>query len=341
MGRKACQSMSASITYQKSGVDVDKGNEFVRRIKPLAKATNIPGVISGIGGFSALFDIGALHYKEPLVVATTDGVGTKLDIAQLIGCHDTVGIDLVAMCVNDLITCGATPLFFLDYYATGKLNLKASETIIRGIAEGCKQADCTLIGGETAEMPGFYQGNQYDLAGFAVGLVDKSKVIDGKGVKKGDAVLGLASSGFHSNGFSLVRKLYSRRELKGSVGRKFLTPTRIYVKPISNLLQKVRVKAIAHITGGGFYDNIPRVLPKGLGVLVDMRSWQIPPLFWQVMERAKVDLNEMFRTFNMGIGMTVVMSPKEVVKAQRILRELSIETSEIGQIVEGEGVVIS
>ncbi len=333
--------MSTGITYAKSGVNIDKGNEFVRRLKPIAKRTNIPGVLGGIGGFSSLFDVAALGLKKPLIVATTDGVGTKLDIAQLLGEHDTVGIDLVAMCVNDLITCGAKPIFFLDYYAMGKLDLKASEGIIRGIAEGCRQSDCALIGGETAEMPGFYGIGQYDLAGFAVGLVDKAKVIDGKSVKKGDVILGLASSGFHSNGFSLVRKLYSKKELKSSIGRKFLTPTRIYVKPILNLIGKVRVKALAHITGGGFYDNIPRVLPKGLGAHVDMKSWTIPPLFWQVMERAKINLTEMFRTYNMGIGMIAVVSAGDAGNAQKILREFSIDTRPIGRIVQGGEVVIS
>ncbi len=330
-----------TITYRKSGVDVDKGNEFIRRIKPLAKSTNIPGVVSGIGGFSALFEVGALHYKNPLIVATTDGVGTKLDIARLAGCHDTIGIDLVAMCVNDLVTCGAKPLFFLDYFATGKLKLKESQSIIRGIVKGCLESGSTLIGGETAEMPGFYQNDQYDLAGFAVGLVDKLKVISGKAVKKGDRVLGLASSGFHSNGYSLVQKLYSKSELKGSIGKKFLTPTQIYVKPILNLIQKVNVKAIAHITGGGFYDNIPRVIPKSLGVFIDRQSWNIPPLFWQVMERAKVNLHEMFRTFNMGIGMICVLPADEILKAQRMLKAFSIDSWEIGEIMTGKGVTIS
>ncbi|MBI4388166.1 MAG: phosphoribosylformylglycinamidine cyclo-ligase [Candidatus Omnitrophica bacterium] len=329
------------VTYQKAGVNVDKGNEFVRRIKPLAKSTNVPGLVSGIGGFSALFDIGVLHYKQPLIVSTTDGVGTKLELAQLTGIHDTVGIDLVAMCVNDLVTCGAKPLFFLDYFATGKLELKESEAIIRGIVKGCCEAGCTLTGGETAEMPGFYEAKQYDLAGFAIGAVEKSKVIDGKSVKKGDSVLGLASSGFHSNGFSLVRKLYSKSELSGGIGKKFLTPTRIYVKPILSLIKKVHVKALAHITGGGFYDNIPRVLPKGLGVLIDMRSWEIPPLFWQVMERGSVSLNEMFRTFNMGIGMVAVVSSRDVSQAKKILKSFSINAFEIGQIVPREGVVVS
>lgn len=331
----------ARVTYRRSGVDVDKGNEFIRRIKPLAKSTMIPGVVGGIGGFSALFDVKAAGCKHPLIVSTTDGVGTKLDLAQLRKEHETVGIDLVAMCVNDLVTCGAKPLFFLDYFATGKLELKEAESILRGIAAGCREAGCGLIGGETAEMPGFYQAGQYDLAGFAVGAVDKSKLIDGRAVKAGDVVLGLTSSGFHSNGYSLIRKLYTPKELKGPIGKKFLTPTRIYVKPMLRLMETVCVKAVAHITGGGFYDNIPRVLPKGAGVLIDMRSWTIPPLFWDVMERAKIDLREMFRTFNMGVGMVAVLSAREVVRAQKTLRSFSIESRVIGQIAQGKGVIIS
>lgn len=330
-----------AITYRKAGVDVDKGNEFVRRLKPLAKSTKIPGLIGGIGGFSALFDIAHFGYKRPLIVSTTDGVGTKLELARFTGKHDTVGIDLVAMCVNDLVTCGARPLFFLDYFATGKLELEESISIIKGIVKGCKDAGCTLIGGETAEMPGFYDNKKYDLAGFAVGLVDKPKLIDGKGVKKGDILLGLASSGFHSNGFSLVRKLYSKEELSSSIGKKFLTPTKIYVRPVLNLIEKVRIKAIAHITGGGFYDNIPRVLPNHCGVVVERKSWNIPPLFWQVMERAKVSLHEMFRTFNMGIGMVMVVSKKDAGAAQRILKANSVESWQIGEIVSGSGVKIN
>lgn len=341
MGGEKREGMSrVQITYAKAGVSIDKGNEFVRRIKPLAKPTHIPGVLSGIGGFSALFDIQPFHARHPLIVGTTDGVGTKLDIARITGKHDTIGIDLVAMCVNDLITCGARPLFFLDYFATGKLRLQESVSVIRGIVKGCREAGCALIGGETAEMPGFYQNEQYDLAGFAVGLVDQSEVINGKSVKKGDTVLGLASSGFHSNGYSLVRKLYSKDELKGSIGRKFLTPTRIYVKPILHLIQKLNVKAIAHITGGGFYDNIPRVIPKGLGISIDKRSWPIPPLFWQVMERAKLDLREMFRTFNMGIGMVLVLSRGDVLRAKKILKSFSVESWEIGRVVSAKGVTI-
>ncbi len=330
-----------TITYQKSGVDVDKGNEFVRRIKPLAKKTRVPGLMSGIGGFSALFDATRYGMKHPLIVSTTDGVGTKLEIAQLTGKHDSVGIDLVAMCVNDLVTCGARPLFFLDYFAMGKLNLRESEDVIRGIVSGCLQSGCTLIGGETAEMPGFYGEHQYDLAGFAVGIVDKKNVIDGKQVKNGDAVLGLASSGFHSNGFSLIRKLYSRSELRGTLGRKFLTPTQIYVKPVLRLISKVKVKAFAHITGGGFYDNIPRVLPGGLGVHIWRNSWRIPPLFLQVMERSNAGFHEMFRTFNMGIGMTAVVGKNDVKKAQTILRTQKIDSCRIGEVVKGKGVVIA
>lgn len=329
-----------SITYAKAGVSIDKGNEFVRRIKPLAKSTSIPGIVSGIGGFSALFDIKSLGLKHPLIVSSTDGVGTKLQVAQFTGCHETIGIDLVAMCVNDLVTCGAKPLFFLDYYAMGKLKLEQSVSMMKGIVKGCRDAGCALIGGETAEMPGFYDEDKYDLAGFAIGVVDKSKVIDGVDVKRGDVVIGLASSGFHSNGYSLVRKLYSKVELSGSIGKKFLTPTKIYVKPVLDLISKVKVKALAHITGGGFYDNIPRVIPSGLGVIVQKNSWQVPPLFWQVMERAQVSSHEMFRTFNMGIGMIAVVGKKDVQKTQKILSAFSIKSWVIGEMVKGSGVKI-
>ena len=332
----------SSVTYAKSGVNINKANDLVGRIKSLAKGTRIPGQVGGIGGFSALFDIkkSVPSCREPLIVTTTDGVGTKLEVAQLVGRHDTVGIDLVAMCVNDLVTCGAKPVVFLDYFATGKLDLNQSQAIIRGIVAGCKQAGCVLAGGETAEMPGFYQGDQYDLAGFAVGVVDRKKVIDGRSVRKGDVVLGLPSSGFHSNGFSLVRKLFSKKELAGPVGKKFLTPTIIYVKPVLELAKHVQLKAIAHITGGGFYDNIPRVIPKGLGILIRRGSWQVPALFWHVMERAKITSREMFRTFNMGIGMAIVLSPREAAAAQKILKKFSLDARVIGEVVKGLGVVI-
>ncbi len=331
----------SAITYAKAGVSIDRGNLFVKKIKPLANRTNIPGVLGGVGGFSALFRVDKRKYRDPVLVTTTDGVGTKLEIAMHVGRHDTVGIDLVAMCVNDLVTCGARPVVFLDYFATGRLELRNSEAIIRGIANGCMEAGCALVGGETAEMPGFYGNGRYDLAGFAVGIVERSRIIDGSAVRKGDAVLGLASSGFHSNGFSLIRKLYSKKELSGAVGRKFLTPTKIYVKPMLAMIEKLDVKAIAHITGGGFYDNIPRVIPNGLGVQVRADRWLIPKLFQEVMSRARVNAYEMFRTFNMGIGMAVVLPRRDVLTAQRLLKRFSIPSWQIGEVVKGKGVKIS
>ncbi len=333
--------MTAAVTYQKAGVDIDKAEHLVTSIKKMARATNVPGVVGGIGGFSALFDIKKYNLKHPLMVTSTDGVGTKLEIAELTGRHDTVGIDLVAMCVNDLVTCGARPVVFLDYYATGKLNLEISRAVIKGIADGCKQAGCALVGGETAEMPGFYNGDQYDLAGFAVGLVDKSKVIDGRSVKAGDAVIGFASSGFHSNGFSLIRKVYSKSELAGPIGKKILAPTVIYVKPVLALLEKVKVKSLAHITGGGFYDNIPRVVPDHLGIQVDGNRIPTPEIFWDVMERAHLGLREMFRTFNMGIGMVAVVSKKDAALAIQTMKRFKIKAYEIGEVVKGKGVKIS
>jgi len=332
--------MSSTVTYQKAGVDIDKAEHLVTSIKKMARSTSVPGVIGGIGGFSALFDIKKYNLKHPLMVTSTDGVGTKLEVAELTGRHDTIGIDLVAMCVNDLITCGARPVVFLDYYATGKLNLEQSRSVIKGIADGCKQAGCALVGGETAEMPGFYNNDQYDLAGFSVGLVDKSKVIDGRSVREGDAVIGFASSGFHSNGFSLIRKVYSKSELAGPIGKKILEPTIIYVKPVLALLQKVKVKSLAHITGGGFYDNIPRVVPDYLGVHVDGSRVPTPQIFWDVMERANLGLHDMFRTFNMGIGMVAVVSKKDAATTIQTMKRFSIKAYEIGRIAKGSGVKI-
>jgi len=328
----------SAITYVKAGVSIDKGNAFVRFIKPLAKKTRNAGVCDGIGGFSSLYDVAPFHLKRPLLVASTDGVGTKLAVAKIAGRHDTIGIDLVAMCVNDLVTCGARPIFFLDYLATGKLDLAQSKAVMRGIVKGCQQAGCALVGGETAEMPGFYQGPEYDLAGFAVGVVEKSKVIDHRLVRAGDAILGLHSSGFHSNGYSLLRKVFSADEMRGKIGRVLLTPTQIYVKPVLALIEKVEVRAIAHITGGGFYDNIPRVIPKGLGAHVARSTWRVPEIFWQVMKRSGVSFHEMFRTFNMGIGMTVVIRPEDIVKAQTLLKRFGIQSNVIGEVIKGKGV---
>ncbi|MFA5976043.1 MAG: phosphoribosylformylglycinamidine cyclo-ligase [Elusimicrobiota bacterium] len=310
------------MTYKKSGVDVDAGNELVRRIKKLSPV---------IGGFAGLFPMpGGL--QSPQLVGCTDGVGTKLKIAFLADRHDTVGIDLVAMNVNDLLCCGAKPLFFLDYFACGKLDVGVAEKVIKGIVEGCRQSDCQLLGGETAEMPGFYKAGEYDLAGFAVGVVDKSRVIDGHTIKPGDVVLGLPSSGIHSNGYSLVRNVFSERELKAR-WKEFLEPTTIYVSALKSLQESERcvIKGMAHITGGGFIDNIPRVLPKGLQVCITARSWPIPELFHEIQKRAKLPDEEMFRTLNMGIGLVLVVSPNDVSAVESHLKTVY----PIGVIEEG------
>jgi len=333
--------VGSAITYKKAGVDIDAGNALVERIKPLAKSTRIPGLVSSIGGFSALFDPSVYKIKNPLLVSTTDGVGTKLELARLQGKHDTIGIDLVGMNVNDLIVTGARPIFFLDYFATGKLNVNEAAAVIRGIADGCRQAGCALVGGETAEMPGFYQNSEYDLAGFAVGIVDRKKVIDGSKVKIGDVVIGLASSGPHSNGFSLIRKVFSKDELRGNWGKLALTPTRIYVKPVLSALEKFEIKAMAHITGGGFYDNIPRVLPENAGVKVKLGSWHVPKIFQEVVRRSRLGIKEMHRTFNMGIGMALVVNEKDAEKIIHYFAKLKILSWQVGRIVKGRGVIVS
>jgi phosphoribosylformylglycinamidine cyclo-ligase len=330
---------SRQLTYAKAGVNIDTGNLFVEKIKSLVRSTKVPGTVGSIGGFSGLFNPFYRKWKDPLLVASTDGVGTKLEVAQLRGEHDTVGIDLVAMSVNDLIVVGAKPLFFLDYFATGKLKLKDSVAVLKGIAEGCRQAECVILGGETAEMPGFYPEGSYDLAGFAVGMVEKGKMLP-RPVRTGQLLLGLASTGPHSNGFSLIRKVFSKKELKGPIGKRLLKPTRIYVKPILELLSKVKVSALAHITGGGFYDNIPRVLPKGFGVRVDSKSWPIPEIFQLLQKKGGISHREMFRTFNMGIGMVAVLDKKDLAKAQTILKRHQVPSWVIGEIAKGRGVEV-
>ena len=311
------------ITYKKAGVDVDAGDALVNRIKKMSPV---------IGGFAGLYPLPRKGLREPQLVGCTDGVGTKLKIAFLADQHDTVGIDLVAMNVNDLICCGAKPLFFLDYFACGKLNVDVAEKVVKGIVNGCRQSFCTLLGGETAEMPGFYDPGEYDLAGFAVGVVDKSKVIDGRRVRPGDIVLGVPSSGLHSNGYSLVRKVFSEPELKRR-WKEFLEPTRIYVKSIWPLIERKKpvLKAIAHITGEGFIGNIPRVIPKGLQVRITGRSWPVPELFHEVQSRAGLPDREMFNTLNMGIGLVLVVSPKDVPEVEKQLRPVYA----IGVIEEG------
>ena len=300
------------LTYGAAGVDIDAGNRLVERIKPHALSTTRAGVLGGLGGFGALFELSPGRYREPVLVSTTDGVGTKLRLAIELNRHDTIGIDLVAMCVNDLVVQGAEPLFFLDYYATGRLDVEVATSIIAGIAAGCRQAGAALVGGETAEMPGMYSSGDYDLAGFAVGVVEKSRIIDGRQVRPGDAILGIASSGLHSNGYSLVRRIVATcgvdlaADFHGRpLGEVLLTPTRIYVKPLLALLATVEVHAMAHITGGGLIENPPRVLPPGTRAIIDTAAWLHPPLFDWIQERGPVAEIEMYRTFNCGIGMVV------------------------------------
>jgi len=308
------------VTYKEAGVDIKKAEKLVKKIK---------GMVPGIGGFSGLFPIELRKYKKPLLVASTDGVGTKLKIAQLIGKHDTVGIDLVAMGVNDVITCGAEPLFFLDYFSTGKLELGVAQEVIKGIYKGCRESGCRLLGGETAEMPGFYKPGEYDLAGFCVGIVEAKEVIDGREIRPGDIIFGLPSSGLHSNGFSLVRKIFSASE-SGSLSKELLKPTKIYVKDI--LAVRSIVRGIAHITGGGFTDNIPRILPQRCQALIHKGSWRVPGIFEVLREKGKIEEEEMFHTFNMGIGMVLVVSPN---KRKRLLSRLP-QARPIGEVVSGK-----
>ncbi len=337
------------LTYKDAGVDIEAGEKLVDRIKTFAKRTFDENVLAGIGGFGAGYLL-PKGYSEPVLVSGTDGVGTKLKVAQMANVHDTVGIDLVAMCVNDILTVGAKPLFFLDYFATGKLSVDVAADVVKGIAKGCEIAGCSLIGGETAEMPDFYPEGEYDLAGFVVGIVDRKKYITGEEIKPGDVVLGLASSGIHSNGYSLVRKLFFEilgmkvddyvEELRGKVYEVLLTPTRIYVKSILKLLDQVNVKGMAHITGGGIPGNLVRVLPKSVNAVVEKGSWKVPEIFRFIEEKGNVPEEEMFKTFNMGIGYTVVVAPEDVERAVEVLKSSGEEVFKIGKITEGEGKVV-
>lgn len=333
-----------SLSYKDAGVDIDAGNALVDRIKSITKKTYRPEVMGNIGGFGALFDLPS-GYDEPALVAGTDGVGTKLRLALNLNKHDTVGIDLVAMCVNDLIVQGAEPLFFLDYYATGKLDVDIAANVVEGIGEGCLQSGCALIGGETAEMPGMYEGDDYDLAGFCVGIVDKKKIIDGSTVKTGDVLLGLASSGPHSNGYSLIRKILEvsgedvNREFENgkTLGETLLEPTRIYVKPLLRLFKEVEVKAVSHITGGGLQENLPRVMPSHCKAVVDTNAWEIPKVFKWLQQEGNVDRLEMYRTFNCGIGMILVLPAEEAEQAQELLEALGETVYRVGEIAAREG----
>ena len=297
----------SSLTYKDSGVDISKGNKLIEKIKPIAKSTARPGVLAGLGGFGAMFEIPLDRYDNPVLVSGTDGVGTKLMVAEMLNKHDTIGIDLVAMCVNDLIVQGAEPLFFLDYYATGSLNPELATAVISGIGKGCIQSGCALIGGETAEMPGMYQGEEYDLAGFCVGIVEKNKIIDGSRVSIGDHMIALGSSGPHSNGYSLIRKIMEKSEPSSNQLDSLLEPTRIYVKSILSLINKLPVNAISHITGGGLLENLPRVLPSHLAAKIDPTSWELPEIFQWLQTEGNIDITEMYRVFNCGVGMVVVV----------------------------------
>ncbi len=313
--------MTDNITYKDAGVDIDTANEFVERIKASIKTTARKEVVSGIGGFGGLFRLNTVDIKNPVLVSSTDGVGTKLRIAQMMDKHDTIGIDLVAMSVNDVVVQGAEPLFFLDYLATGKIELEKSVSIIEGITEGCRQAGCTLLGGETAEMPGFYKPGEYDLAGFCVGVVESDKMISGSTISVNDRIIGIASSGLHSNGYSLARKALLEKGklsvhdkvsgLEKSVGLEMLEPTRIYVKPLLNLFKNFNIKGLVHITGGGFYDNIPRIIPQVCRAVINKGTWDIPPVFKVIQDIGNVEEKEMFRVFNMGIGMMIIVPEKE------------------------------
>ncbi|MGD2295640.1 MAG: phosphoribosylformylglycinamidine cyclo-ligase [Candidatus Aminicenantes bacterium] len=329
------------MTYKKAGVDIDKANAFVKRIKPLLDKTVRPEVLGKIGGFSGLFMPRLKGINNPVLVSATDGVGTKLLLAEMFDRYDSVGIDLVAMCVDDVVVTGAEPLFFLDYIACGKLNDKILYELIKGITKGCQEAGCALIGGETAELPGMYEKGRFDLAGFCVGIVDRQKMIDGRLCRKGDKIIGLASSGLHSNGYSLVRKVFSPEELKGRLGLELLRPTRIYARAILKILEKIRIKAMAHITGGGLTENIPRVLPSGLGAKIQKDSWPVPAIFRKIQDKSRLDEKEMFRTFNMGVGMALILGPQNARRALQFFEGTGEKAWMIGEVIEGaHGIVL-
>lgn len=332
-------------TYRDAGVDIDAGDEFVDRIKPLVRSTFRPEVLTDLGGFGGLFRLQAKKYEDPVLVSGTDGVGTKLKIAFLMDRHDTVGIDLVAMCVNDIAVSGAEPLFFLDYFATGKLAVPKAREVVAGIAEGCRQAGCALIGGETAEMPSFYSDGEYDLAGFAVGVVDRPKIIDGKSIKPGDAIIGLASSGLHSNGYSLARRVLFDKakltvnsrlpELDRPLGELLLTPTRIYAKQILALIQEFPINGIAHITGGGITENLPRVFPDGVRGRINRKAWTVPPVFHALSQLGQVDREEMYRVFNMGIGLILIVPDHAADTVMARATALGDRAHRIGEMIAG------
>ncbi|MCF6203000.1 MAG: phosphoribosylformylglycinamidine cyclo-ligase [Methylococcaceae bacterium] len=333
-----------SLNYKSAGVDIEAGINLVERIKPIAAKTHRLGVMSGLGGFGSLFELPLDRYKNPILVSGTDGVGTKLKLALELGIHDSVGIDLVAMCVNDIVVLGAEPLFFLDYYATGELEVETATSVIKGIGEGCELAGAALVGGETAEMPGMYSDGDYDLAGFCVGIVEKNKVLDGKQVKAGDKLIGMASSGPHSNGYSLIRKIIETRKislddsLNGKpLGKALLEPTKIYVKSLLELLKSVHVHALAHITGGGLTENIPRVLPDGLSASIDLKAWEFPEIFQWLQKQGNITQEDMLTTFNCGIGMVVCVDATDEVETIDFLTKQGEKVFSIGEIITDSG----
>lgn len=344
--------MKSKITYRDAGVDISKGNRLIDIIRPYIRSTFDRYVLSDIGYFGGFYKLNISSYKNPVLVSSTDGVGTKLKIAFMMNKHDTVGIDLVAMCVNDILTCGARPLFFLDYLSTGKLSIKQTSSIIKGIVEGCKQAECALIGGETAEMPGFYAKGEYDMAGFAVGIVEKNHIIDGKNIKKGDILIGLASNGLHSNGYSLVRKVFfevhklglRRRpeDLDCTLGEELLKPTKIYTSSVVKLINRFRIKGIAHITGGGLTENLPRLLKKGtnLRFVIEKKSWPVHSIFRLVQKLGDISEREMFKTFNMGIGLVLVIEESDKERIMKALKRYGESAYIIGRVDSGRRGVI-
>ncbi len=327
----------SSLTYKDSGVDITKGNYLIKKIKPIAKATSRPGVLEGLGGFGAMFEIPLNKYQNPVLISGTDGVGTKLKVAETLNQHNTIGIDLVAMCVNDLIVQGAEPLFFLDYYATGSLNPDIATSVISGIGKGCIQSGCALIGGETAEMPGMYKGEEYDLAGFCVGIVEKDKIINGSKVSLGDHIVALGSSGPHSNGYSLIRKVLERTTASPDQLRALIEPTKIYVNSILSLINNLPVNAISHITGGGLLENIPRVIPCNLAARLDTSSWTMPDIFKWLQTEGNIDSKEMYRVLNCGIGMVVVTSKNSSQAVIDCLKDSGENAWLVGEIVNSTG----
>jgi phosphoribosylformylglycinamidine cyclo-ligase len=340
-----------SNAYKEAGVNIEAGYEAVTRMKKHVQKTLRNGVLGGLGGFGGMFDLSVLNLKEPVLVSGTDGVGTKLMIAFMMDRHDTIGIDAVAMCVNDIVVQGAEPLYFLDYIACGAADPEKIEAIVKGVAEGCEMAGCALIGGETAEMPGLYDQNEYDLAGFAVGAAEKSKLITGETIQQGDILIGLASSGIHSNGYSLVRKVFLNDakwsltkyvdELDCTLGEELLKPTKIYVKPILEALQKFNLKGLAHITGGGFIENIPRMLPEGFGAKINENSWPVPPVFTLISKLGKIEFKEMYNVFNMGIGMVIAVSKEDAPGLLEHFRQSGEAAFEIGAVTDQQGIEIN